>query len=114
MPKSRARAIIKAESPRFAEASGARGEKQSLERRVADIQAKGYAASTGLVNANFAAVAAPIYDYSGELAAVLTLLGPDKYLVDARLESGIKDTVEAAANISKRLGGKAAALQPAD
>lgn len=114
MPKARAKAIIKAEGPRFTEATGARGDKQSLDRRVSEIQDKGYAASTGLVNANFAAVAAPIYDYSGELAAVLTLLGPDKFLVDERLESGIHDTVQAAASISKRLGGKAAMAKAAE
>jgi DNA-binding IclR family transcriptional regulator len=109
MPKARTRPIIKAESARFAQESAARGDRHSLEKRVSDIRELGYAASTGLVNANFAAVAAPIYDYSGEPAAVLTLLGPDKYLVDERLEQGIVEVVEAAASISARLGGRAAA-----
>jgi DNA-binding IclR family transcriptional regulator len=110
MPKARTRPIIKAESARFAQESAARGDRVSLEKRVAEIRELGYSASAGLVNANFAAVAAPIYDYSGEPAAVLTLLGPDKYLVDERLERGIVEVVGATASISARLGGRSAKL----
>lgn len=104
LPKARTQALVKAES---AEESGARGERQPLEGRLAAIRQKGYATTTGLINANFAAVAAPVFDYSGGLAGVLTLLGPDKYLVDDRLKRSVHDVQQAAASISAKLGGKA-------
>lgn len=109
MPKTRTKSIIKSESARFAEQRGGKGDRPSLERRIATIQNLGYAASAGLINANFAAVAAPIYDYSGEPAAVLTLLGPDKYLVDERLERNTQAVMQAAARVSAKLGGRAVA-----
>jgi DNA-binding IclR family transcriptional regulator len=82
-------------------------ERAAMARRLTTIREKGYATTTGLINANFAAISVPIFDYNDGLAAALTLLGPDKYLVGARLQRSIEDVRKAGARISTKLGGKA-------
>ncbi|MCR6645442.1 MAG: IclR family transcriptional regulator [Terricaulis sp.] len=85
-------------------ASGAEAKKVT-QRQIAAIKSSGYATTSGLINANFAAISAPVFDYSGDLAAALTLLGPDKYLAGARLEQCTQDLLQAARKISAKLGG---------
>ncbi len=79
----------------------------SLLRRLAAIRQNGYATTTGMVNANFAAISAPIFDHGDNIAAALTILGPDKYLVGDRMDRTIKDLLKATAQISAKLGHKA-------
>lgn len=78
-------------------------------RRATSVRADGFATTSGMINANFAAISAPVFDYSGVLVGALTLLGPDKYLVGKRLDQSIRETCAAADKISKKLGGKAGA-----
>lgn len=75
-------------------------------RRLSAIRSSGHATTAGLINANFAAISAPIFDFTGEIAAAVTLLGPDKYLVDARLERSIDDVVASAGRTSAKLGAR--------
>jgi DNA-binding IclR family transcriptional regulator len=107
MPKSRTRPLVNALNLRNAEVTGALGERQPLQERIAEIRKLGYTATIGIMNGSFAAVASPIYDYTDEPAAVLTLLGPSKYLTGARMERAIADVVEATGVVSRKLGGKA-------
>ncbi|WP_044562711.1 IclR family transcriptional regulator [Azospirillum sp. B4] len=73
---------------------------------LATVRQKGYATTSGLINANFAAISAPIFDYSDAMAAALTLLGPDKYLAGERLQPCIDHVLDAAARISAKIGGR--------
>lgn len=73
---------------------------------LADVRRNGYATTSGLINANFAAISAPIFDYSDGLAAALTLLGPDKYLSGARTQPSIDHVLAAAGRISVKMGGR--------
>lgn len=73
---------------------------------LADVRDKGYATTSGLINANFAAISAPIFDYSDGLAAALTLLGPDKYLTGTRTQSSIDHVLAAAGRVTVKMGGR--------
>lgn len=101
MPEAHTRTALKAD----ALMAGTEGAKKVAPRQLATIRSQGYAATSGLINANFAAVSTPIFDYSGDLAAALTLLGPDKYLTGARLEQCTHELLQAAATITAKLGG---------
>ncbi|MFV3075341.1 IclR family transcriptional regulator [Niveispirillum fermenti] len=80
---------------------------------LAAVRRNGYATTSGLINANFAAISAPIFDYSDGLAAALTLLGPDKYLTGDRTRSSIDHVLDAAGRVSVKMGGRAAGTRPA-
>lgn len=73
---------------------------------LSDVRDRGYATTSGLINANFAAISAPIFDYSDGLAAALTLLGPDKYLTGARTQSSIDQVLAAAGRVTVKMGGR--------
>jgi len=60
--------------------------------------------STNSINSNFAAVAAPIFDYSGRIVAALTVLGTDKLLAGPRYKSTAGTLLEASRRLSERLG----------
>lgn len=64
----------------------------------------GYASTIGKLNRNFAGIAAPILDYSGKIAATLTLLGPSDYLGRARQKEFLKLLLDASATVSQRMG----------
>jgi DNA-binding IclR family transcriptional regulator len=53
---------------------------EDIAERVAKVQRDGYASSAGMLHRNFAAIAAPILDYSNRIAATVTLLGPTDYV----------------------------------
>lgn len=84
------------------------GRRKPNEKELAKLVTKAkrdrYASSVGLLNRNFAAVSAPIFDYSHKLAAVLTVLGPAESLADSKGQE-LADLVLAAADgLSQRLG----------
>ncbi|WP_309084678.1 IclR family transcriptional regulator [Chelativorans sp.] len=71
---------------------------------VESIRAQGYAMTTNSINSNFAAVAAPVFDYSGRIAAAMTVLGSDKQLTGARRKATIAALLDAARRLSEKLG----------
>lgn len=75
-----------------------------LAASIAKVQKLGYASSVGMLNRNFAGIAAPIMDYSGKVAAALTVLGPSDYMNRARHKEFVDLTLSAVAAVSQRLG----------
>lgn len=79
---------------------------------LAEVRRNGYATTSGLINANFAAISAPIFDYSDGMVAALTLLGPDKYLSGERTQPSIAHVLDTAARICAKLGGRPPGTRP--
>jgi DNA-binding IclR family transcriptional regulator len=84
--------------------------RKELEEGAAEALKRGYASSTGRLHQNFAAISVPIFDFSGALAAVMTLLGPVDYVNGPHNAEFTRQMVEAGHDLSQRLG----APPPAD
>ena len=83
-----------------------------LEKRLRDIRAKGVAAVHGLFFPGIDALAAPVFDAAGRIAAVLAVLGPTTSF-DASLDGLIARAVRSsAAAVSARIGHAPAADPP--
>jgi DNA-binding IclR family transcriptional regulator len=82
---------------------------EDIAERVAKVQRDGYASSAGMLHRNFAAIAAPILDYSNRIAATVTLLGPTDYVTKDRQKAFCKLVLSATQSVSERMG----ALAPA-
>lgn len=78
--------------------------RQQLEAALVKALKRGYATSSGHINTNFAAAAAPVFDHGGGIAATLTILGPDSYLTAARLKTCVPELLEAATSLSHAMG----------
>ena len=75
-----------------------------LRRQLAEIRQRGYSLSLGEVDAGAGAVAAPVYDYSGDMIAAL-VIGGAMSRVSGNVESAWRDSVVSAAHrISATLG----------
>jgi DNA-binding IclR family transcriptional regulator len=70
--------------------------------RVADARERGYAVADEEFEPGLVAVAAPVRDFRGRIAAALNVSAP-KFRLDARLEETATAVVEAAALVSERL-----------
>lgn len=80
---------------------------QKFLREMARIQVQGYAINRGEWNENVVGIASPISDGSGQVVAGLGLSGPRERFKPAKLREYAPLVVEAAAQISKRLGARA-------
>lgn len=74
---------------------------------VAKVRRDGYGSTVGMLNRNFAGMAAPIFDYSNKIAATLTLLGPTDFMTRARQKEHCKLLLAATQSVSERLGAPA-------
>lgn len=77
---------------------------EDLAKLIETVRALGYAMTTNSINSNFAAVAAPVFDYSGRITAALTVLGSDKQLAGARRKATVAALLDATQRLSERLG----------
>jgi DNA-binding IclR family transcriptional regulator len=75
-----------------------------LRRQLAEICKSGYAVAANELQEGVASIAAPIYDYSGEVIAAVSITGSSKKLCGDEIELYISKIVHAAKNISKKLG----------
>jgi DNA-binding IclR family transcriptional regulator len=75
-----------------------------LNEHLAEITTYGYAITRGERVSGSFAVSAPIFDYSGELVASLTIAGPIQRLSDEREQELIAILKEGASEISHQLG----------
>lgn len=80
--------------------------------RIAKVRELGYASTVGNLNRNFAGLAAPIFDYSNQLAATLTILGPSEYMSRSRHKEFARLLLTAARGVSERMGALAKAEPP--
>lgn len=78
--------------------------REKLEATLAKVLKQGFATTSGQINANFVAAAAPVFDHYGEVTAALTVLGPDRYLTSTRLKACVTDLLQMAAGLSRALG----------
>ena len=86
---------------------------EDLAASVEKVRTLGYASTVGMLNRNFAGIAAPILDYSGRIAATLTLLGHSEFLGKARHKEFVKLLLDATGTVSQRMGA-APGQPPAD
>ena len=85
--------------------------KEELAESGEKIRRDGYSSSAGMLNRNFAAIAAPIFDHSGKIAATITLLGPTDLMNRTKLKEFAKMLVTASDAVSERMG---ALIEPAE
>ena len=78
--------------------------REKLEATLAKVLKQGFATTSGQINANFVAAAAPVFDHYGEVTAALTVLGPDRYLTNSRLKVCVADLLQMAAGLSRAIG----------
>lgn len=71
---------------------------------IEDVRRKGYAVSSGDVTVGAAAIAAPIFDAAGKIAAVVSVRGPDVRMSVERMKQIAPLVVEKAQDISQELG----------
>jgi DNA-binding IclR family transcriptional regulator len=75
-----------------------------VEVRLEQIRKDGFATTEGLLNANYAAIAVPIFDHSGQIAAAMTLLARDSYLTGEGVKRALDELLQAAGRLSAKLG----------
>lgn len=75
-----------------------------LEADLPKIVKRGFATTSGQLNANFVAASAPVFDYNQNIAAALTVLGPDRYLTSGKLKESVADLLKLAAGLSRAIG----------
>lgn len=89
------------------EVRSAQGEmisKESLLKDINEIRIQGYAYTHGERNREAASISAPIFDHTGKLAAGIAVSGPNIRFTDERVKDIARLTVEAAKEISYRMG----------
>lgn len=79
-------------------------DKKKLKKELAHIREKGYAYSIGEQDADTTGVSYPLYDYSNQVIAALTVSGLSSYYEGESLERIKLITAQTAQNISKELG----------
>jgi len=78
--------------------------KKALAAAIGQVRRNGFASTVGMLHRNFAGISTPIFDYSHQIAAALTLLGPAEFMRDEKQEELSKLLLEAADGLSQRLG----------
>lgn len=71
---------------------------------IEDVRRKGYAVSSGDVTVGASAIAAPIFDAAGKIAAIVSVRGPDVRMSAERMKQIAPLVVEKAQDISQELG----------
>jgi len=75
-----------------------------LRKVLAEICDQGYAISREEFEEGLVAIAAPIWDRSGEAIAALSISGPTYRMCDSTIREYVEPLKEAASNISSNLG----------
>lgn len=83
--------------------------REELAESAEKIRKDGFSSTAGMLNRNFAAIAAPIFDHSGKIAATITLLGPTDFMTKARLKEFGKMLMASTQAVSERMGALPAA-----
>ena len=79
-------------------------EPAALRAHLADVRRQGYALNLEESELGLVSVAAPVRDHSGAVVAGLSVAGPSQRLPAAKLPGLIAQTVEAADEVSRRMG----------
>ena len=78
--------------------------RDKLRKELAQIREQGYAVAVDELEVGLAAVAAPIHNAHGDVIASMSVSGPTFRLTEERIDEIIPPLVEAAAEVSHRLG----------
>ena len=76
----------------------------TLREHFAAIRAEGYAITLDELENGFAAVAAPVRDFSGSVVASVSVGGPGSRLAGPALAEALRQTMQAASEISQQMG----------
>ncbi|WP_370222439.1 IclR family transcriptional regulator [Pararhodobacter marinus] len=87
---------------------------EAIDDQMQTIREQGYAISRNNINANFAAMAAPVFDHTGRIVAAITVLGSEKALTGARAKSISKLLLESTGRLSERMGNSPRERQKGD
>ncbi|MBT2187336.1 IclR family transcriptional regulator [Sphingobium nicotianae] len=87
---------------------------ESLAKEIARVRQHGFASTVGRLHRNFSGISAPIFDYSGRIAAALTLLGPTDFMTGERQRGFSSLLLEATNSLSQRLGAPGAAAESSE
>ncbi|HLR68292.1 MAG TPA: IclR family transcriptional regulator [Virgibacillus sp.] len=68
------------------------------------IRRKGYAYSKDEILEGVTSIAAPVYDYTGEVVAAITVVGPEQRISNNKLPVYTKKLIDASKEASERLG----------
>jgi DNA-binding IclR family transcriptional regulator len=105
LPPAEAERALNAQAAYDSTRSNARTpSKEELAESTEKIRRDGYSTTAGMLNRNFAAIAAPIFDHSGKIAATITLLGPTDFMNRARLKEFGKMLLTSTQAVSERMG----------
>jgi DNA-binding IclR family transcriptional regulator len=81
---------------------------EPLLEELARVRRRGYATAFGEFDSSLNAVAAPVYDARGQVAAAVDVWGPSFRVTPARVPELVQQVRASAAAVSVRLGGTAA------
>lgn len=104
MPPARRAAVLDKEYANAAREDESFVPRDKLEAKLAKVVKQGFSSTTGQLNANFIAASAPVFDYTHDIVAALTVFGPDRYLSSSRLKQSIDDLLATAADLSRAIG----------
>lgn len=78
--------------------------RDKLRKELAQVREQGYAVAVDELEVGLAAIAAPIHNAHGDVIASMSVSGPTFRLTEARIDEIIPPLVDAAAEVSHRLG----------
>ncbi|MCA9982142.1 MAG: hypothetical protein KDD89_14960, partial [Anaerolineales bacterium] len=78
----------------------------SLQTDLEQIRQRGYATAVGELEPGLMATAAPIFDHNGHVVGALSVVGPSVRLDEEKLHAAAQHAVQAAAEISYKLGAR--------
>lgn len=82
--------------------------REEIAESVEKVRADGFASTEGMLNRNFAAIAAPIFDHANKIAATLTLLSPTDFMTRTRHKEFSKLLLTSTQGVSERMGAPGA------
>ena len=77
---------------------------EQLKRQLSQIKKQGYAICLDEMHENVVSIAAPVVDYTDEVVAAVTLVGTRERIDDSKINRFTEWIIEAANEISNRLG----------
>lgn len=79
-------------------------DKQKLKEHLQEIRRQGYALDQEEIAEGLQCVAAPIWDYTNQVIAAMSIAGAAVRLKDEKMQRAIQAILQAAANVSRQLG----------
>jgi DNA-binding IclR family transcriptional regulator len=86
--------------------------RRKLHRELAEVRAQGYATAHDELEVGLSALAAPIHSAHGDVVASISISGPSYRLPEPRVADLVKLVMEAADDVSRRLGWDRGQRQP--